>query len=255
MFTVGRQPDNAAHRFNENDTPEVVLVTPSIDEAYLELRRQYRMLKGTHLVHIRDTDGEYTSLALEDYKASIEVAGLEQAIEIAQETHKDFLVQRRYAGYFYFIRLTEDGPEMLGYYHAESKASGTKARKLLLVLDESRSRIPDPSNVQGWMPKGRIASELLNGDQEVLARFDHHPDADTDFCVEVEEIESYVADARLGVSKPGEPPRAIDAALGERIRNARTFVPFDTITRKAMAALVTIENEILASLINRYEKA
>jgi hypothetical protein len=255
MFTVGRQLDNAAHPFNENDTPEVVLVTPNIDEAYLELRRQYRMLKGTHLVHIRDADGEYTSLALEDYKASIEVGGLEQAIEIAQETHKDFLVQRKFPGYFYFIRLTEDGPEMLGSYRAESKLAEKNPRKLLLVLEENRARIPDPGDVQDWMPKGRIANALLNGDQEVLARFDHHPDAGTDFCVEVEEIESYVADARLGVSMPGEPPRVIDVALGERIRNARTFIPFDAISRKAMATLLMIENDILASLLNRYEQA
>lgn len=92
-------------------------------------------------------------------------------------------------------------------------------------------------------------------DDEALGRFGHHPDADTDFCVEVEAIESYVTDARLGTSKPGEPPRTIDAALGERICNAPTFAPSDIISRRAMAALVTIENDILASLLSRYEKA
>lgn len=99
--------------------------------------------------------------------------------------------------------------------------------------------------------------EILFGsyDDEVRGRFGHHPDADTDFCVEVEAIESYVTDARLAISKPGEPPRAIDVALGERIRTARTFVPSDTISRKAMATLVMIENDILASLIHRYKKA
>lgn len=90
---------------------------------------------------------------------------------------------------------------------------------------------------------------------EALGRFGHHPDANTDFCVEVEAIESYITDARLAISKPGEPPRAIDVVLGERIRTARTFVPSDTISRKAMATLVMIENDILASLIHRYEKA
>lgn len=95
----------------------------------------------------------------------------------------------------------------------------------------------------------------LSEPHEALGRFGHHPDVDTDFCVEVEAIESHVADARLGVSKPGEPPRVIDAALGERIREARTFIPVDTISRKAMATLITIENDILASLFNGYEKA
>lgn len=255
MFTVGRHLDNAAHRFNENDTPEVVLVTPSIDEAYLELRRQYRMLKGTHLVHIRDASGEYTSLALEDHRASIEVDSLEQAIEIMQQTHKDFLVQKRDEALAYFIRMTDDGPEMLGRYHAESELIEKRPKKLLLVLDETRTRTPDLRDLEEWMPKGRIANDLLDGKEEVLARFDHHLDAGTDFCFEVEAIESYVADARLGVSKPGEPPRVIDAALGERIREARTFIPFDTISRKAMATLITIENDILATLLNRYEKA
>jgi hypothetical protein len=102
------------------------------------------------------------------------------------------------------------------------------------------------------------AHETLFGScdaDEALGRFGHHPDADSDFCVEVEAIESYVTDARLGVSKPGEPTRSIDVALGERIRAARTFIPSDTISRKAMATLLTIENDILATLLNRYEKA
>ncbi len=92
-------------------------------------------------------------------------------------------------------------------------------------------------------------------DDEALGRFGHHPDADTDFCVEVEAIGSYVTDALLGISKPGTPPRAIDTELGQRIREARAFVPSDEIARKAMATLIKIENEILASLINRYAKA
>jgi hypothetical protein len=87
-------------------------------------------------------------------------------------------------------------------------------------------------------------------DDEALGRFGHHPDADIDFCVEVEAIDAYLADARLGVSKPGEPPRVIDAALAERIRAARTFIAKDSISSEAMDALIKIEGEVLAKLTN-----
>lgn len=240
MFTVGRQLDTASHPFNENDTPEVVLVTPHIDEAYVELRRQYRMLKGTHLVHISDASGEFTSLALEDYRASIDVDNLGHAVKIARETHKNFSVWETIAGNFDFIRLTENGPELLGrYYMAEGEQPGT-LRKLALVLDENRVRVPDETDPNEWIPKSRVTGSSA----KVLARFGHHTDAQADFCIEVAAVESYVTDGGV-----------IDVALGERIRDARTFVPSDTTSLTAMTTLVRIENDILTSLLSRYEKA
>lgn len=88
-------------------------------------------------------------------------------------------------------------------------------------------------------------------DDEALGRFGHHPDADIDFCIEVEAIGSYLADARLGISKPGEPPRRIDMPLAERIRHARTFTPKDSISQEAMAALRKFDHEVLTALCNQ----
>lgn len=88
-------------------------------------------------------------------------------------------------------------------------------------------------------------------DDDILGRFGHHPDANIDFCIEVEAIGSYLADARLGISKPGESPRVIDTALASRIGEARAFIVKDSISSDAMDALVAIEAEVIDKLSNR----
>jgi hypothetical protein len=54
-----------------------------------------------------------------------------------------------------------------------------------------------------------------------LGRFDHHPDPAIDFCIEVEEIQSIIENARLGLSGMGHEEDRAD--LNNRIERALDF--------------------------------
>ena len=68
-----------------------------------------------------------------------------------------------------------------------------------------------------------------------LGRFGHHPDPATDFCVEVEELESIVTDKLLGL-------RIDEPMPADRIRRAMEFrVGGDVAAVNAKLALRDIE--------------
>lgn len=75
---------------------------------------------------------------------------------------------------------------------------------------------------------------------EQLGRFGHHPDPATDFCIEVEEIQSIHTNQSLGLTGMGH--EADYAGVGERISRAMQFrVGGDLYAIKAKALLRVIE--------------
>lgn len=78
---------------------------------------------------------------------------------------------------------------------------------------------------------------------EQLGRFGHHPDAGTDFCVEVEEIESILIDCELGLRNP------LTERLGHRSSGAFAFIPCaDPIAVAAKQHLRELHDRLLAQI-------
>lgn len=73
-----------------------------------------------------------------------------------------------------------------------------------------------------------------------LGRFGHHPDPATDFCIEVEELDSIVTDKLLGL-------RGDEAMPNQRIRRAMEFrVGGDPASVNAKLMLRDIERRALS---------
>lgn len=86
----------------------------------------------------------------------------------------------------------------------------------------------------------QAAAPGVQGEDEPLGRFNHHPDAGIDFCVEVEAIRSEITDLAAGL------PPTMD--LQERIRRAMEFrVGGDADACRAKQQLREIEASLAAS--------
>ncbi len=67
-----------------------------------------------------------------------------------------------------------------------------------------------------------VIMQGLTDDTEGLGRFGNHPDPATDFCIEVEKLESRLHQAQHGLSKPGTEPETVAAVLND-IQRAMDF--------------------------------
>jgi len=67
-----------------------------------------------------------------------------------------------------------------------------------------------------------VIMQGLTDDTEGLGRFGNHPDPATDFCIEVEKLESRLHQAQHGLLKPGTEPETVAAVLND-IQRAMDF--------------------------------
>lgn len=80
-------------------------------------------------------------------------------------------------------------------------------------------------------------------DEAKLGRFGHHPDAATDFCIEVDSLEARLFDAMGGISKPGTQPEKVSVVLSDIWRALSFTVGGDENAVKAKAVLRQLGTE------------